>query len=126
MKALFLALLFYVFFILNTSAQGRDSILSSSGWVDSVYKTLSLTEQIEQLFMVSVYSNGDDKYCEEKSEEICKYKPGGVAFFKGGPLRQAYLTNRFQQEANIPLLIGIQKNLPTLLINSVLILLFLS
>ena len=80
---------------------------SDSIWVDSVFKRMTNSEKVSQLLMIKVLSNGKKSYCENITKEICDYKVGGVAFFQGGPVRQARMTNRFQLDADIPLLIAI-------------------
>ncbi|WP_204311522.1 glycoside hydrolase family 3 N-terminal domain-containing protein, partial [Stenotrophomonas maltophilia] len=40
-------------------------------------------------------------------ELITKYNVGGLCFFQGGPVRQAILTNEYQQLAKTPLMICI-------------------
>ena len=87
--------------------EAQNSKLPENLWVDSVFKTLTPYERISQLFMISVASNGDLKYNENISKQICDYKVGGITFFKGGPVRQAMLTNQFQMYADVPLLIAI-------------------
>ena len=75
-------------------------------WVDSVYNSLSLKEKIGQLFMISVLSGSDKTYIDKAKKLIAEEHIGGVIFSKGGPLRQAKLTNEFQEISKIPLLIG--------------------
>lgn len=77
-----------------------------SVWVDSVLNTLTLDEQIGQLFMVAAYSNKRAKHEQEISKLVKKYHIGGLIFFQGGPVRQAHLTNRYQEKAKVPLLIS--------------------
>lgn len=75
-------------------------------WVDSVYNNLNDTERIGQLFMVAAYSGGKD-YNEEKiAALIAAHKIGGLIFMQGTPETQAVQTGRFQQMAQVPLLIG--------------------
>jgi len=76
-------------------------------WADSVFRTMSPDDRIAQLFMVKVYTSFDKKYYENVSKQICDFKVGGIAFFKGSPAKQARWTNEFQQNANIPLLVAI-------------------
>lgn len=76
-------------------------------WVDSVMQTLSTRERIAQLINVAAYSNRDAEFEDSISHLIKKYKIGGLIFFQGGPVRQARLTNRYQQETEVPLLISI-------------------
>lgn len=81
--------------------------LSEKKWVDSIYKKMSLEEKIGQLFMVAAYSNKDSKHEDFIDSLVIKHHIGGLIFFQGGPNRQAKLTNRFQNNAKVPLLIGI-------------------
>lgn len=84
----------------------NDSIHQKK-WVDSVYQNLSLDEKIGQLFMVAAYSNKSEAENQKIDELITNQHIGGLIFFQGGPYRQAKLTNRFQNKAKVPLLIGI-------------------
>ncbi len=75
-------------------------------WVDSVMRSLSPEARIGQLFMVAAYSNRDAAHEKEITELVREYHIGGLIFFQGGPVRQAQLTNRYQQAAAVPLLIA--------------------
>ncbi|MFN8206524.1 MAG: glycoside hydrolase family 3 N-terminal domain-containing protein [Bacteroidales bacterium] len=79
---------------------------NSTAWADSVIATLSLEEKIAQLIMVDAYSNNDPKAVVRIEDLISKYRIGGLIFFKGGPVRQAELTNHFQSLSRVPLLIA--------------------
>ncbi len=76
-------------------------------WVDSVYNSMSFHEKLGQLFMVSAYSNKDSLHAKSIDKLIKENNIGGLIFFQGGPVRQAKLTNRFQAQSRIPLLIGV-------------------
>lgn len=76
-------------------------------WADSVLATLSLEQKIGQLFMISAFTNRNENDYRRVEEQIRKYHLGGVIFFQGNPLKQAELTNRYQNAATTPLLIGI-------------------
>ncbi|MEX2593869.1 MAG: glycoside hydrolase family 3 N-terminal domain-containing protein [Anditalea sp.] len=78
-----------------------------SDWADSVFQTLSPEERIAQLIMIPVYSNKSQVHEDSISNLITKYKVGGLIFFQGGPVRQARMTNRFQGESKVPLMISI-------------------
>jgi len=80
--------------------------LAQSQWVNQMYTSMSLEERIGQLFMVSVASNQDKKATSAIQELVQEHHLGGIIFSKGGPVRQARLTNQFQAAAKIPLLIG--------------------
>ena len=75
-------------------------------WVDSVYAALNFDERMGQLFMVSAYSNKDSIHTKAIDKLIVDQKIGGLIFFQGGPMRQAKLTNRYQAQSKVPLLIA--------------------
>lgn len=75
-------------------------------WADSVYNQLSLKEKIGQLFMVAAYSGGQNSNQKEIDALIANHQIGGIIFMQGTPEAQALLTNRFQKNAQVPLLIG--------------------
>ena len=75
-------------------------------WADSVLASLTLDEQIAQLFMVAAYSNKTEGHEAEIEHLVREYNVGGLIFFQGGPMRQADLTNRYQSNAKTPLLIA--------------------
>ncbi len=79
---------------------------SSYPWTDSVMNSLTPQERIGQLFMVSAYSNGDEKHFKKIDSLVTQYGIGGLIFMQGGPVRQASLTNRWQQMARVPLLLS--------------------
>nr|WP_321538444.1 glycoside hydrolase family 3 N-terminal domain-containing protein [Flavobacterium piscinae] len=76
-------------------------------WVDSVYNSMTVEERIGQLFMVATYSNKDSAHIKSLDKLIDEQKIGGLIFFQGGPVRQAQMTNRFQERTKTPLFIGI-------------------
>jgi len=75
-------------------------------WVDSIYSTMSLQEKVGQLFMVDVFSSKSKQETDKIKRLIEEYKIGGIIFSKGGPYRQAKLTNTYQSISKVPLLIG--------------------
>lgn len=79
----------------------------AQAWVDSVFNKLSEDERIGQLFMVAAYSNKDEAHYKAIDNLITNQKIGGLIFFQGGPERQAVLTNRYQKESKVPLLVSI-------------------
>lgn len=76
-------------------------------WADSVFQTMTPDERIAQLIMIPVYSNKDQVHEDSISHLISRYKVGGLIFFQGGPVRQVHMTNRFQKESKVPLMISI-------------------
>jgi beta-N-acetylhexosaminidase len=76
-------------------------------WVDSIYNKMSFDEKVGQLFMVAAYSAKDEEHFSAIDKLIEENKIGGLIFFKGTPIKQAKLTNRFQKKSKLPLFIGI-------------------
>lgn len=82
-------------------------LLEESHWADSVFQTMTVEERIAQLIMIPVYSNKDQIHIDSISNLVKNHNVGGLIFFQGGPVRQAHMTNRFQSEAKIPLMVTI-------------------
>lgn len=106
-------LLFLVFLLNYTylEAQNLDPLqtqdaVAQTKWVDSLMKNMTLDEKIGQLFMVQAYSNLDEKHRILIDSLIKKYHIGGLIFMQGTPEKQAVLTNNYQSNSKIPLLIG--------------------
>ncbi|MFT5823878.1 MAG: beta-N-acetylhexosaminidase [Crocinitomix sp.] len=78
-----------------------------SVWADSVFKSLTPDQRIAQLFMVAAYSNKEMDHVNKIDKLVSDYKIGGLIFFKGSPIKQADLTNRYQKNAKTPLFIAI-------------------
>ncbi|MDA7803029.1 serine hydrolase [Crocinitomix sp.] len=109
----------YIFlFIGNNSAQiATDNLADKkikpafldvkSNWADSVMASLSPDERIAQLFMVAAYSSKGIDHEKAINKLVAEYKIGGLIFFKGSPIKQAQLTNHYQQIAKTPLFIAI-------------------
>lgn len=57
--------------------------------------------------MVAAWSNKGEDHVAAVDDLINKYHIGGLIFFQGNPINQAYLTNYYQQNSRVPLLIGI-------------------
>ncbi|MVM40090.1 serine hydrolase [Spirosoma sp. HMF3257] len=76
-------------------------------WVDSVFQTLTPEQKVGQFFMVAAFSNRHENHYQYIDHLIQNNHIGGLIFFQGGPHRQAILTNRYQAESKVPLLIGI-------------------
>lgn len=84
--------------------QIKDS-LAQMTWVDATYNKMTLDEKIGQLFIADVWS-GKEKLHTDKIKKLIKENHiGGVMFSKGGPYRQAKLTNEYQALSKTKLLI---------------------
>ncbi len=90
---------------MNSERISLDS--TSVAWADSTLKTMSVDEKIGQLFMMSVFPDANKGNMGKEYEEAKKYHVGGVCFFAGDAATQIKITNEFNNEAKIPLLIGI-------------------
>lgn len=75
-------------------------------WVQETFEAMSLEERIGQLFMVAAYSNRNDAHIQQIESLVRNHHIGGLIFFQGGPVRQAYMCNRLQDAAKTPLLVG--------------------
>ena len=76
-------------------------------WVDSIFKTLTIDQQIGQLFMIRAHSNLGADHTASVKQQIKKYHVGGLCFFQGTPLKQAQLTNQYQAlSSHVPLMVA--------------------
>ncbi|NAS30147.1 serine hydrolase [Flavobacteriaceae bacterium R38] len=80
--------------------------LAQTKWVDSLYTNMTLEEKIGQLFMIDVFSSKEKTHTDRIKKLIEEYHIGGVIFSKGGPQRQAKLTNEYQALSKTPLLVA--------------------
>ena len=106
---------FYTFiFFLFISFQGISQVKSplfsedypqQKKWVDSVYDSMNLKEKVGQLFMASIWSKNENE-ADSIRKQIEENHIGGLIFSKGGPVKQAQLTNEFQEMSKVPLLVG--------------------
>ena len=100
--------IFVIAFLLFIGLSSDAQVLQNDSlWVDSVFNTLSQDDKITQLFMVNISPAGDSKYFEITANTICKYKIGGIIYFRGSAKKMAAWTNYFQSQTNVPLLVGI-------------------
>lgn len=76
-------------------------------WVDSVYQTLTLDDKIGQLFMLPVYPCTDADYMSKIRQAVKSHAAGGLIFMEGSPTQLASIRNEVQQQAQVPLLIGV-------------------
>jgi len=110
----FFAILTILYFVVPASAQSKkkqrrpdvDIAAARSRWVDSIYTGLSEEERIGQLFMVAAYSGGKNYNEEQVTTLLNAHQVGGLIFMQGGAGRQAVLTNQYQHQAQVPMLIA--------------------
>lgn len=89
-----------------TSMQSGYDQARQEAWVEQVFQSLSEEQRIGQLFLVAAYSNKNETHYKTIEELIQRYNIGGLIFFQGTAIKQAQLTNRYQQAAPTPLLIA--------------------
>lgn len=102
-------LLFHSFFVFSQQLHPLEVMSDKENqekWVDSIYESLSLEQRIGQLFMVDLFSSDPKSKIDRIKKLITENHIGGVIFSKGGPGRQAHITNDFQKAAKVPLLIA--------------------
>ncbi|MCB2379767.1 serine hydrolase [Hymenobacter sp. BT635] len=108
--SLLLVLLAVTGLIISSSAPKNKDVrpisAAEQSWVDSVFASLTPDQRLGQLFMVAAYSNKDKKHAQRIDELVKVYGVGGLMFLQGGPKRQATLTNRYQAQAKVPLLVA--------------------
>ena len=113
MKSTILAVFITFVSLFTLKAQSSNDPLraddpeSQVQWVDSVYASMTPEERIGQLFMVQAFSNKGADHEKEIRTLIENYHVGGIIFTKGGPNRQAHLTNQWQEIAKTKLLIAL-------------------
>lgn len=83
-----------------------DDLENQQKWVDSIYAGMSLEEKVGQLFMVDLFSSDPKAKIDRVKRLITEQHIGGIIFSKGGPGRQAKITNDFQKTAKVPLMIA--------------------
>jgi beta-N-acetylhexosaminidase len=109
MRANSLIPLFFLTFLCvnaqNDPLVTKDS-LAQQNWVNAWYTAMSLEERVGQLFMLSVASDQDIASTKKIETLIKEHHIGGVIFSTGGPIRQAKLTNSYQEASKIPLMVG--------------------
>lgn len=99
---------FFTFYFLSgqTNPLVTKDSLAQQNWVNITYDAMSLNERVGQLFMLSVASNQNKESTDKIKKLIQEHHIGGVIFLRGGPLRQARLTNEYQSISKLPLMIG--------------------
>ena len=109
-RYILLLLIFFLLISVNNISRAQSSAIflnNDTDWVDSVMSVMSNQQKISQLFMVAAYSNKGEAHKKKITELINKYHIGGLMFLQGGPVRQAKLTNYYQANSDIPLMIAI-------------------
>ncbi len=111
-KITFSSIIFIIgFLVLQSHSCVKKSIkktynLKSFTWADSVYKSMTPDERLGQLFMIPAYPEQGDADKKKVSDLIKEYNIGGIIFFKSDPVKQAELTNYYQEFSKTPIMIA--------------------
>lgn len=108
MSRIFILSVCIVLTLQGAKAQRPVFMERAAPWADSVFQTLTLDQKIGQLFIVAAWSDPRHRDYDAAGIQrlIEKYHIGGLIFMQGSPVRQAILTNRYQQASHVPLLIS--------------------
>jgi beta-N-acetylhexosaminidase len=74
-------------------------------WVDSVFSKLNTNEKIGQLFMIRLSPEKADNLNDAETK-IRGFNIGGIIVERGHPTQVARAINRLQQDAEVPLIVG--------------------
>ncbi len=74
---------------------------------EKTLSTMTVDEKIGQLFMVAVWSEWQEKTLSRIYSEAEQYHIGGVCFFAGSAFSQVEITNKLNEIAKIPMLVGV-------------------
>ncbi|MDC3252886.1 serine hydrolase [Crocinitomicaceae bacterium] len=77
-----------------------------NAWVNAVIDTMTLREKIGQFFMVAVYPNQSESHFVKIDSLVSKHKVGGLIFFQGIGTQLGVAIDRYQNKADVPLLMG--------------------
>ena len=109
MKKTLSLVLFCMVGLFSLSAQTKDPEFvkyMNHPWVDSVYKSLTLKEQIAQMIFVRVSPTVPGTVIEA-TQQVQDLKVGGVVVFKSTLPDQASIMNGIQAQAKTPLLVAV-------------------
>jgi Beta-glucosidase-related glycosidases len=104
MRSLKLCFLALVFVVGMGSVQVQPS---KQQWVKSTMKSMSLREQIAQLFVVACHPQQGEAYLDALMETIRQEQVGGIIWGYCTPTDNINLLNRMQAQVRIPLLVTI-------------------
>lgn len=76
-------------------------------WTDSVYRTLSLEEQVAQLIMPIVYPSSEASRLSSEEQRVRQGRWGGILYQKGVLADQLTMNQRLQAASRVPMLIAL-------------------
>lgn len=80
---------------------------AKSRWVDSVFNTLTASEKVGQLFMVSVSSYATPTQKQTYLDMVKKHNVGSMLITRGDPKSHSQMVNNLQAAAQVPILFAI-------------------
>ncbi|MDR0421166.1 MAG: glycoside hydrolase family 3 protein [Prevotellaceae bacterium] len=80
---------------------------SKQKWINAKIKSMTLRQQIAQLFVISCYPERGGKYLDEISNTVHDEQLGGIIWGECSPSLCIETLNRLQSQMNIPLLVTI-------------------
>lgn len=106
-KIFFLFILICGTLRLNASSGGPPFMkYLDDPWVESKLQELTLEEKISQLMMIAVYPSKYEETGSRISDEISKWKPGGILVMQGTPVKTVNVINQLQQKSSVPVLVA--------------------
>lgn len=90
---------------LQTIIPCREEMSDAVAWSDSVYRSLSLSERVGQLFVMGVNAVDNESNRKAVLRYVETFKVGGLLFAKGSASGQAAIVNLAQKNSKVPLLI---------------------
>lgn len=96
-------------FSCHTNSSMKDVWPISGTWAASQLQSLTLEQKVGQLIAIPAYGkykSADDSVYQELVDLVENLQAGGVIFFQGDPLTQAWLTNDLQKRSRLPLLVS--------------------
>lgn len=100
------SLLLIALFPLSLMAQNSVIYQTDTSWALQKLASMTMDEKLGQLFMVAAYSNKGAAHEQEILKLVRDEQIGGLIFFQGSPKEQARLTNMYQLQAKVPLMIA--------------------
>jgi len=79
---------------------------TKSTWVNTELEKMTLEQKIGQFFMVAAYSNRGEEHYAHLDSLVTQQHIGGMIFFQGQRINMKNVIDRFQDKAEVPLLIG--------------------
>jgi len=104
MKSFKIVLMASLFSVSSVCANGQET---KQQWVESKLNSMTLRQQIAQLFVVSCYPKQGEQHIDKVAEIIRREQIGGMIWGECTPTECINTLNKLQSQVNIPLLVTI-------------------